>query len=304
MTDPRRIIEKMLLYMGICALVALTGCKTAPLPPPEFAPGEQYRPTVAIVYYPFGKCFGRTIAEPLPNYSSWTDGRMDRDLRRISQSGVDVVALMMPLEEIGSGEDAEFVLQRYSRFLELALNARPRPLSVMLCVESANYDAKNMQTALAWIVLPSTLAHKALFRADGKPLVVLANGMDACRERHPAIKFRRASPKGDEWLWDSPSSPTTQLGAGNIDRQVFIRAGLVASVAGGQVTWKAPRDKGKTLRYAFWHAYRARARFIVVSSWNDFVSGDFIEPNSLDKERTMETLTEEIARVSALQSTQ
>jgi hypothetical protein len=54
--------------------------------------------------------------------------------------------------------------------------------------------------------------------------------------------------------------------------------------------WELPRDKGGCLRQELARAYAARAGLICISSWNNYVAGDFIEPNSLDGEAPSKAL--------------
>ena len=61
--------------------------------------------------------------------------------------------------------------------------------------------------------------------------------------------------------------------------------------------WPLPRRSGKGLRGALESLEEKRPDRVVVRSWNDFSSGDFAEPNSLDSKRMLAALTKGINRL-------
>jgi len=54
--------------------------------------------------------------------------------------------------------------------------------------------------------------------------------------------------------------------------------------------WAVPRREGKTLVEALSAARAVTPAWVVVGSWNDYASGSFVEPNSLDQESVVERL--------------
>ncbi len=282
----------LILFTGLLPV----GCRTpAPVEPPVFAPNEIYRPEIGLVYHPFGPAFTQDLARPVPNYQGWTSERMDRDLRRMAGCGSDFVLAVIKLDDITEDE-----LNRYAEFFGVAERLGGSAPRIALLITTERYDRTKMAAILEWLVNSPLLGHSAWYRLGGKPLIVLGPGLNECRERHPALTFRRATDANSEWRWQLEGGPAA-LRLSKNKEQVFIRAGLVVGdTADGTYTWALPRNKGNTLKYFLWQAAQVRAPIICISSWNDFASGDFIEPNSLDGNQLMNRLQEELGRIRQL----
>jgi hypothetical protein len=290
---------KNVRLFSISALVALcavmfSGCLSPEAEFPGFQPGETYTPKIGVTYYPFIRKMKR-LARPIPDYQGWTDERMSRDLRRMQESGVNWVIPVVDLTELN-----EFAMQRLQRFIAIRNELGPKMPQISFCLESEDYREQQMLAFLGWLTQPDLLGQQALLHWQGKVLLILGKGLENCTSHHPALAFRRTTPYARQWLWQAPASPDQQLALSPNGEQIFIQAGLVdraQSPKRGSIVWLTPRKKGKTLRNALWQAASLRAPFICIASWNDFESGDFIEPNSLDGEHLFRTLTQETGRI-------
>jgi hypothetical protein len=283
----------MSALLPLCAVV-FSGCLSPEASFPGFQPGETYTPTIGVTYHPFIRKMKR-LARPIPDYRGWTDERMSRDLRRMQESGVNWVIPVLDLTELN-----EFAKQRLQRFIAIRNELGSQMPQITFCLESEDYREQQILAFLGWLTQPDLLGEQALLHWQGKVLLILGKGLENCTAHHPALAFRRTTPYARQWLWEAPAAPDQKLALSPNGEQVFIQAGLVdraQSPKRESIVWLKARKKGKTLRNALWQAASLRAEFICIASWNDFESGDFIEPNSLDGEHLFRTLIRETARV-------
>ncbi len=277
-----------------CAVV-LVGCAVRELPP-VIMYGTGNPPVFMLVYHPYGASSVRRIAAPMPNYHGWTEERMERDWVRFRRLGIDVVLVTVDLSDVTE----KFKLESYTRFFRVAESGggRDHP-KIALCLRDSTGEhggAASLRMFTNWHITNGLGRSPAHFRLNGRPLVLLGEGTGRLRGNHPALAFVRAVGAGAPWtLTGSASGGVFQLSADG--HQAFVSGGCVG---GGAVrderAWATPRLKGKTLRRALWAAFSAEARYIVVSSWNDFAAGDFVEPNTLDGESALDVLVKEMAR--------
>ncbi len=280
-------------------MVFLPGCVGPSARRPQFSDSESYRPRTGILYYPVGRCQDRTISRPMPDYRGWTNERMARDLRRIHAAEIDFVVTVIELDQLN-----DFYLQRLAEFVDIGHHLGPEAPKIAFCLLSfqQKYDQRKMLMFLEWMIDSGQVEQDGYFRLGGKPLVILGPGMEPYNERHPAFSFRRAFSATSEWAWGGNGEFPWSAVTGRSPEQAFVRAGR-ALVRGNRpgYHWDIPRHRGRTLRNGLWDAAGKRAAIILISSWNDFSSGDFVEPNDLDQERLYRVLQREIPRLPSPQ---
>lgn len=254
-------------------ILASTGCSVIPRVPPQLVDADRYDPVVGILYYPFVPPAPKRapVASPVPNREAWTEGRMELDLHRLTQGNPDVVFVVLPL----AGTD-RFGWERFRHFVELA-SAMPDIVRVAPWVHAPSGGKAYARRMLRNLLRPDTLNAPAWFRLDGRPLLVLDGPGRRDLERHPALTFRYAGKGPNEW-------PPPR---GALKAPKFSDDGTYDLVSGGcrdhaANTWAVERQGGIAFREQFWTAVAKRPRFVVISSWNNFVRGDFLAPNSLD----------------------
>lgn len=253
--------------LACCLLAAsfltLTGCGTMsppPPPPPEIRFTAANRPTFAVAYHPYGPSLPRHLAAPLPNYTNWTNERMGRDLRRFQEVGFGRVFVCLTTDQVNDG----MILDRMLYFLSEA--DRLGGPQVAMLVGSG--ETPLVRDALARRLLSVRIqASRQAVQEGGRPVVYLRPGVNVVGESHPALLFQ-TMPK-DEWHW---------------------------AVSGRVVGRDLQREHGHILLRSMWEGY-AKRRPVIVVTWNDFSTGDFVEPNSHDGAQVAELVQEEIKRI-------
>jgi len=252
----------------VCLLVlALTvlsvGCGTLPGPTakaPDIAFTAANRPTFVVAYYPYDCCVPRHLAAPIPNYNNWTNGRMVRDLRRFKEIGFTTVLVSISADQINE----EFAVERVLQFIGEA--DRLGGPKVVLLIGSGQTPLRRDVLARRLLTARIQVSKQAL-QEDGRPLVYLRPEVDVIGESHPALMFQ-TMPKG-EWYW------------------------AVAGTVSGQ---ELRRDGGDMLRHSIWQGYLEHRPNLVIT-WNDFATGNFVEPNSYDESLASDIVLAEIRRV-------
>lgn len=297
-------------YRRWCSLISSTvvlgllsnGCETMS---PRVPPVMQYMdgaPTFMLVYYPYG-VFGDTpVGYPIPRYSGWTDERMERDLRRFTSLGVDIILLAVYPEYLNGGRE----LERITRFVEFCGFVEGAPKVVFLLTAGDGAMRFDREKLGAWVVESGIRRMSGVYTVAGKPLVVVRDGVMPSGVRHPAVhEIVAGTTQGCDWYW--PSEPgMTETGTWDNVRIAVVYTGWAGTGRrrnsepdAPENGWKLPRRKGLTLQDGLWRAFSEHAGIIIVCSWNDFRAGDFVEPNNLDGQEPVTILAKEIARAHA-----
>ncbi len=232
-------------------------------PPPEIRFTAANRPTFAVAYHPYGASLPRHLAAPVPNYTNWTNERMARDLKRFQEVGFNEVLVCLTTDQVNDAP----VLDRVFQFLTEA-DRQGGPKMVMLV--GPGESPMNRELLARRLLAARIQASKLTVQEGGRPVVYLRPGVNVVGEAHPALLFQ-VIPK-DEWHW--PVSGT---------------------VSGREFQ----RENGNILRRSLWEGYGKKRRYIVLT-WNDFSTGNFIEPNSHDGNLAMNIVQAEISRIEAM----
>ena len=245
------VVLAAILAVG-CESLSHPGKPKAEVPPVAFTAAN--RPVFATAYYPYGPCMRRHLAAPIPNYTNWTEGRMTRDVRRMQDAGFSEVLVCLDTD---MANDA-FPVNRALRFVSQSGNIGG-PRVAFLIGPGKTPLRRDVFTKR----LIGARAHTSeqMLREGGRIVVYLGDGVDVMGETHPAILFRKVTK--EDWFWAD---------SGTLSGRTL------------------EREDGEILQWNIWQAYREKSRRILIS-WNDFETGNFVEPNSEDSVANLATLT-------------
>jgi hypothetical protein len=248
-------------------------------------------PQFLVVYYPY-LAAGTPLAESAPRAYGWTDQRMLRDIGRLQGTGAEGIVLALRPELIADAVQSE----RITRFIHLIEQegGTLQRVVLLLLPPALPRPASSKEDVGKWLVTNQLQSATAILKQDGRVLLVLAPGALLDGPLHPAVVAVGAGTPGASWTWGEPAQAARLQPAGS-GRQVLVYAGWrgrdAPLDAKGQALWELARGKGESLRKELAAAYAAQAGLICVSSWNDYLAGDFIEPNSLDGDALSKALT-------------
>lgn len=305
----KRASPWQLLFVGIVCLVTaggllpMAGCAARNSGVAISEPARPL-PVFAILYHPTGPALARTLGAPIPDYHNWPAERMERDIRRLCETGVDLIFCTMALESIRDADDR----QRYEQFLSLMATGGVGTPRLAFWLEGS-VELANLESSLfyQWLLgLPRDTQDKVLYLLDGKPLVILAPPLGDRLESHPALSIRRISTRADAppgaWKMTSPATPSAVSVSDN-GEMAFVVAGMAATrqhdppfalMPVSKAVWRLPRNRGASLTKGFNAALALRPQVLCIWSWNDFTDGSFVEPNTEDGTRLMEALKRDI----------
>ena len=253
----------------LIALLLFNGCQTL-----QGNIGETARPLMSIVYYPYGPAIDRSIASPHPDFSGWSDQRMRMDLRRIHRAGFDQIILRIDLPYLQN--DPSTYASRVRHFIDmahaLASSDSPGIVIELDCDQILQMDI-DLNSVLRWV--ESLKLHEAhvYSKLEGLPLIRLRGESTPKKLKHVGLAI------------DDNDRDEVRLIAGKYNR-IAMKAD----------SWLIPRDKGKTAIHEMKRAVQSGTSSIVLESWNDFWSGSFIQPNSLDKDIALERVSRYLRR--------
>lgn len=263
---------------------------------PSWPYGAGERPRFFVLYLPYGQN-GAPLAMASPSAYGWTDERMARDVSRFVAAGLD--GLILGLQPTLFSDPLQ--TERLIRFLDLIEGRDAATLSVvlMLIPPAPAGVALDAEVVGRWLTAHDLQRRACLHRREGRVMLVCPPDATLSGPPHPALYALRTGTAGAPWSWSDPAEPTRATPCG-ADRQVVVYAGWRGRTAPvdakGRPQWEMERQGGRALEAEIRRAYSAKAGLICISSWNNYVTGDFIEPNTLDGDAVLRRLTTLIRR--------
>ena len=277
--------------MALLALCLMCGCAGLPADRQTGAEAVPWQPTLVVEYYPYPVWEPEEAVQdirPVPAYKGWTDERMRRDLERLVDVGTDVIMAVVRPQALGRAE----VSQRFRRFYELAAEASP-DLRITIALYIDGDLSIPFDNLAGFLRQQGLLRHGAAWRptVDGLPVLVCPEGLRLDREGGDDLKIWRFGR-------ELPVRPQTLEHPGVVSEWngfAWVRAGDSGGCDHGasqnwQRAWVAPRQGGLVLASQMTEARRMGCSSVILASWNRFTDGSFVEPNSFDGEKVMETV--------------
>ena len=274
------------LVLCMATLVLSLSCQR--LRPLEGAERGEARPAyqIWVRYLPNTDLASQGLlgVRPVPMDNGWTDLRMRRDLQRMYFAGISVILVeVSPLQL--SGEE---FLARFRRFgeyaseygLSVALFLIPAQGAEVPRLERGNLSGYLRRLELGALPsyfrrgdFPVVLVDEAFGLSDGVGLP--GEGVELLRvgRELPSRQWSPAQGEAGEYCW----------AWGGVWRRQEGKEG-----APGE--WLLPRRKGEALRRQLQALRESPCQVLLLSSWNDYRDGSFLEPNSLDGEALPQAL--------------
>lgn len=286
-----------LVALFLMALL-LSSCATLPgsrrEEPPLLVYPPDYTPQVFILYepYPLTQAWLEGVI-PVPSYQGWTDERMMRDLTRMRDLGLHGLFLCLRLESLSE----PFIIERISRFYDL-IRSRFPDFRVGLVITPAQKTTISRQNVVSYMRKHGILDVECVFRIGGRPFLGFAEDITLTDRPITDVSIRQW---GNEWHVRPRNGDYDQVSTH--ESFIWVSAGYSGTQRSiekqDMAQWPQPRDKyGDFFRLGLRRAFAAGAAIVCIDSWNDFVAGSFIEPNSYDQDVMIRVLQEELVEVA------
>ncbi len=290
----------LLQICAIFAIMAFSGCISAKKNVEYSA--ETGRPQVWTVYIPYRDHSPQLVdVVPVPNYDTWTEERMKRDIQRMVQAGIQGVLLKVSPEQLAD----PFKMARLIQFRDHC--RRDGRLKTALYLDSSKPLALNCQDLLRHLAKHGFLAgpeqNDALngqnLTLNGRPLIVVGRNLKLEGHNAKEVNWRQF---GLQWpdLPDLETESQTAYALQSADSIVWLRVGYCGSCSTSDNRsqknhWSISRGrKGNAFRDRLAAARREGTRILAIDSWNDYDTGSFLEPNTRDQFSCMDILREEL----------
>ncbi len=258
---------KTLFPIFLLSLLALFGDGCAIF---SSASSDESQPPVFAIYhaYPRMKDAPENLT-PVPAYTDvWPEERQRRDIARVRETKIQGLLLFIQPKDLANTER----FQLLERFLAKAEDAS---LSIILGLQADSPMRLHSDDMVKFMEKRGLLTHPALFRLDGKLLLVLSENMLLAGSTPSSLTVRKISV---DWI---PSEEDPMLTG---DGFCWIAA---ARYQDGQ--WLSKR-KPRVLRSRLQKASILHPAAILLSSWNCYQDGSAIEFNSLDGDAFLKIL--------------
>ncbi|MEA2011991.1 MAG: hypothetical protein U9O87_02745 [Verrucomicrobiota bacterium] len=280
------LMSSSCMYFGIIETNSSVGKKKQSID--EKVVISQKIPFVGILYYPYlYKKKPHPIATAVPDYSSWHNTRMLRDLERMGGAEIDAVITTFCIEDIFDKK----ISDRYLKFIELAGSQKFYP-RVSFLVDSKNADDTQIHQFLQWCLKQNIMSKKGFFNYKGRPLIIFKNVSETTDIFHPAFTIRKIGTKRSDW------SLRTTIDPQKLQLYAKKEQGIVYTSFQKNGNWLIDRDwRGREFKNFFRKTVALHPDILLIASWNDYENGAFAEPNSMDENTMYDRLCSEILRL-------
>lgn len=222
----------------------------------------------------------RMSVRPVPMDNGWTDLRMSRDISRMAYCGINAVMVEITPQQLS---DAEF-LERFRSFSALASKSGLQTVLSLVC-DKSQVQPIERQNLLQYLESLGLSSLPGYLQENDRPAFLVSEGFaleDANPELPESVSLMRFGV-------ELPPCPTTPLDE-NIPlpaRFQWIRAAQYLPEiqnSSNQSGWIVPRRRGKNVTKQFLMLRKTECQVALLSSWNDYSDGSFVENNSLDGE--------------------
>ncbi len=235
-------------------------------------------PCLGVVYLPFAEPNQTSSGwQPIPNDADWTTERMIRDLRRLHDSGIRLLAVHLELFDlIGNPVRRD----AWRTFAKEAANAQMTLVPLLVPTPGRTWNRDEQENFRRVLLELAREPATPMAKIDGQILCLLANHTPTWRAMDPQLAIFKLQPS-----------------ATHNDFQEIPELGwLLAHAPLPPPTNSTPRQRRQALVATLDLAARQTPKCLILIAWNDFAEGYFLEPNTLDGNSLLETLRHWTAR--------
>ncbi|NMA43340.1 MAG: hypothetical protein GX946_08145 [Oligosphaeraceae bacterium] len=238
----------------------------------EFLAAYEHPPQFWLEYHPYPpaqSASSQPKVRAIPQNEGWTDLRMQRELKQFQAAGISTLLLHVSPEMLA----AEHFAERLQKFHTFATELAPGlSIAPVLCPTSEGMRL-SVQNTMQYVERLGFLQLPASLKLQGKPVLFFGGQIELIDDYKGARSYA--------------SLPAFLDDRQNRADSVNIAEPLT-SAQGNDLALR--RYQGVFFARQLQLAYDHKARIIYLKSWNNYEAGNFLEPNSLDRELMLQVL--------------
>lgn len=224
---------------------------------------------------------------------------MERDLERMRDVGFDGALLAIAPKDLAD----PFIAEAIGQFLALAAapSSSPAPapaFMVGLLLAPSEPMALREENVTRYLESKGLLTSPATLLIAGKPFIGFNEKVSLTPDQHSTCSRRQF---GLDW----PALPSGREAGASALGHEGVRWVQVADNGGSNTLtdrkklpeWPLPRRRGVAFAEGLRQAFALQARIIIVSSWNNYRNGSFMEPNTLDQDVMCKVMRNELNQI-------
>ena len=249
-----------------------------------------------VVYYPFRVTRFPDVSSkapftPVPEYDGWSVDRIDRDMSRISKSGLNGVLLAIEPSDLNDSHKLDMI----RTFLAIASNLRS--FNVAFLFAPSRFTQLSRSNVSSFLKRKGLLNYSSVYRYSDNYVIFFSDNVELVAMPKPDFLYIRLDLSGSSFK-DAKNSPgliaypsTSSQSEDTLSnyRVMHIFAGLV-NLSNNKYQWIVSRRNGQCFQNNLDNVLKSSTELVVISSWNDYAQGSAIENNSLDNTLMIEIL--------------
>ena len=283
----RNFLPIIVLTLSLSPLLIADNVK-APAPSVPSSTGDSaeiLRPLVWVEYFPFNDTNEMPVEfRPLPTYSGWTKERMERDVRRIQENHLNGTLLHLSPQDLAD----TFKRARLKEFLDVS---HKYACTALLCLSADHPMQLDLGNTERFLRHQGIASHPALYRKGQNVILAFAESIQLTGRDEADFEHRML---GKDWT--ALPCPIIDLKLSANDSLIWLYTSFhtPAKTSWPVQEWKLQRSGFKHFRKALDKARECSPKIIVISSWNNFYNGSALEKNTLDGEKALEYLRNQL----------
>ena len=240
------------------------------------------------VYYPFRitqfpSNSGKNTFLPVPEYDNWNLDRIDRDISRIVNCGLNGVLLAVEPSDLIDSHKLDMI----KSFLVIA--SRNSGFKVAYLFAPAKRTQLSRSNVSSFLIKKGLLANDSIYKFSDNNVIFFSNNVELVSSGKPDFIYSIINVHIDNKSVDTLGTinyPALTFAYGGKERKYQIShvfAGLFLNdVDSKKPNWRISRKKGHDFQQNLEDCCKVSPNIVILSSWNDYSQGSSIENNSLD----------------------
>lgn len=254
------------------------------------------------VYYPFKFSRFQDNSDkpsfvPIPVYDNWSVDRIDRDVSRMSKSGLNGVLLAIEPSDLNDSHKLDMI----RTFLVLVSNIKGFKVAYLFA--PARLTQLSKSNVSSFLKRKKLLDYPSVYKFSDINVVFFSENVELVSSGNQDFLYVKLNLSGklanvdqiSQGLIDYPAIPMPLNNVENNFHIVHVFAGL-ANFTSDKVQWIVSRKNGHLFHANLDSCRKLSPDLVIISSWNDYAQGSAIEHNTLDNTQMQEILLKSVQK--------